>query len=114
MEASYPEQSFAVSASNAVRAASLRALGWLDGRLPGKKVLLEHMLTRVEYEYAEHLFDHGLEPGEQLPESGATCASASARASMVTRARAIPWPATTVGWTPILTTTGTTSPVWLG
>ena len=69
-----PEQSFDVSASNAVRVASLRALGWPDGRLPGKKVLLEHMLTRAEYEYAEHLFDHGLEPGEWCDVCQCICA----------------------------------------
>ena len=38
------------------RAASLRALGWPDGRLPGKKALLDHMLRRAEFEYTEHLY----------------------------------------------------------
>jgi len=70
----YAEQLFDVSASDAVRATSLRALGWPDGRLPGKKVLLEHMLKRVEYEYADHLCSHSYEPGEWCEECQCSCA----------------------------------------
>ena len=70
----YPEQLFDVSASDAARAASLRALGWPDGRLPDKKVLLEHMLTRAEYEYAEHLYDHAYESGEWCEGCQCICA----------------------------------------
>ena len=70
----YPEQLFDVSASDAARAASLRALGWPEGRLPGKTVLIEHMLTRVEFEYAEHLYDHSLEPGEWCDVCQCICA----------------------------------------
>ena len=70
----YPEQLFDVCASDAARTASLCALGWPDGHLPGKKVLLEHMLKRVEYEYADHLFSHSYEPGEWCDECQCICA----------------------------------------
>jgi hypothetical protein len=82
----YPEQLFDVSASDGVRAASLRALGWPDGRLPGKKVLLEHMLKRVEYEYADHLASHSYEPGEWCDECQCICARASSTSTATTTA----------------------------
>ena len=60
----FPELLFDVSAAADVRAASLRALGWPEGCLPGKPALLEHLLLRVEHEYAEHCF-HDHVPGKR-------------------------------------------------
>ena len=57
--------------------ASLRVLGWPDGRLPDKNVLLEHMLKRVEYEYADHLAEHGSMPGKWCRECQCICARAA-------------------------------------
>ena len=64
-------------ASAAERKAALISLGWSDGRLPSAKKLKLHMLERIEYEYAEHLFlDHGTAPGQWCEECVCTCAPA--------------------------------------
>ena len=48
------EPIFNVGASASELAAALTAAGW-HGQLPTRTTLLEHMLHRAEYEYAEHL-----------------------------------------------------------
>ena len=66
----YPELVFNVGAPAETRAASLRALGWPEGRLPGRQALLAHMLDRVEYEYAEYLyFKHKYKGGDSMSDS---------------------------------------------
>lgn len=67
----YPDQPFDLKASRSAREASLCALGW-PGCLPDKKTLLEHMLVRVEFEYAAHLYSH--ERGEWCDECHCICA----------------------------------------
>ena len=64
---------FDASASTSARAAALTALGW-GGQLPTCKALLEHMLHRAEYEYAEHLLDHKFTPGKWCVECVCFCA----------------------------------------
>ena len=63
---------FVAAASTAERAAAFAALGW-DGQ-PTRQVLLEHMLCRVEHEYAQHLLDHKFTPGEWCRECKCFCA----------------------------------------
>ena len=73
-----PEQgcdlAFHPDASRAERVAAVAALGW--PRLPNAKRLKQHMLQRVEHEYAEHLLEHGYMPGRWCDECKCICAPA--------------------------------------
>ena len=71
-----------VTAPRPEREAALQARGWPDGRLPSKKELLEHILWRVEYEYAEHLHDHSFTPGERCEACNVVCACSAFDASL--------------------------------
>ena len=65
---------FPPEASRAERTAALSALGW--PRLPSAKRLKQHMLQRVEHEYAEHLLEHGYMPRQWCDECKCICAPA--------------------------------------
>ena len=67
---------FNAAASEAGRAAALRALGWSSGQMPSKKELKLHTLLRAEHECAEHLYDHGLTPGQWCDSCQCICAPA--------------------------------------
>ena len=47
-------------AQGGARAAKLVALGWPSGVLPSKKVIKEHVLARVEWEYSEQMLVESL------------------------------------------------------
>ena len=70
-------EGFDLRAAPVTRAAALVALGWPLGVIPSSKALGAHALSRLEREFAEHLYlDHGSNVGRWCDECSCVCARA--------------------------------------